>query len=181
VDLAGNNYNSRALSPSSASRNQRFTLFPALPKELRDQIWEDALPGPRFVEIGWKLWTEELEDGTVVDYCKCISNNDRPAMLHTCHDSREIALKVLRLSFTDDLNYPVYFDISRDTLVFHSFATLCLFLRNSGNPRPFQEGRIPIIALDLAASSMTDLEEIRLSTTAEDFFTSDVAPDFDQE
>jgi len=148
---------------------QRFTLFPALPTEIRDKIWKESLPGPRLIQVGWNLWTEELEDGSAIDYYKCISNSNAPAMLHTCHDSREIALKFFRLSFADDLKYPVYFDIQRDILVFHSLPTLCLFIRNGDNPHRFQEGCIPTIALDLPVSLFNDAE-LAMHWAAEDFF-----------
>jgi hypothetical protein len=139
------------------------------------------LPGPRLIQIGWKVWTEELGDGIIVDYCKCIASNDHPAMLHTCHESRMIALKVFRLSFADDLRYPVCYDITRDALVFHSVATFCLFVKSGGNSDDFEVGRIPIIALDLTALSLTDLYEMRVSATTKEFFRPGYAARFDEE
>jgi hypothetical protein len=94
---------------------------------------------------------EELEDGSLLKFDKCVTSELHPVLLHTCQVSREIALKTYRLSFMDDLRFPVYFDIKKDVLSFDGFDTLCDFLNLSDNLHSFPEGRIPTLVFDLDA------------------------------
>jgi hypothetical protein len=52
-------------APDCTSVCETFTLFPKLPIELRLKIWEEALPGPRIIEIHHddnRLYNFEGED-----------------------------------------------------------------------------------------------------------------------
>ncbi|KUJ24173.1 uncharacterized protein LY89DRAFT_713079 [Mollisia scopiformis] len=62
---------------------KEFTVFPKLPIELRLEIFGEAMPGPRVIEIMWA--NDHL-------YTDC----PIPALLHTCAESRNLALKTFK-------------------------------------------------------------------------------------
>ena len=100
------------LNPSFATRT--FLLFTSLPYELRAQIWQLALPGPRVIEIRNRAgYFENLHCTQIYSICRI------PVLLHTCRESREVALKYYALSFSIT-NFPpqIYVDFSVDTIYF---------------------------------------------------------------
>lgn len=75
---------SRAGSTFETLGATEFTLFPALPKELRELVWKESLPEERFVPI------------RIVSAEKCGANMGLlyspapvPAALHVCSESRQ--------------------------------------------------------------------------------------------
>ncbi|CAD6445786.1 0309963f-dce6-49f0-88c1-ae2e8a797d1f [Sclerotinia trifoliorum] len=102
-----------------------FILFNSLPKELQLTIWKLALQdvGPRTVKLRLCWWEYKVPTTGCRDYLGSILTARQkykakiPSLLHTCQDSREVALKVYKLSFAKLLqDRPVYFDIEKDTL-----------------------------------------------------------------
>jgi hypothetical protein len=87
-----------------------FTLFPRLATETRLTIWKMAIPGPRVITI------QEHNDATP-NFRLLAASYVIPAMLHTSRESREVALKVYELDFTDHLYIkPMYLDFSKDII-----------------------------------------------------------------
>lgn len=74
-----------ALPRVSHSPLDEFTLFPRLPPELRQAIWEVALPGPQTLAISGSD--------------KSICRPKVPNLLHVNLEARIIALKTYKLSF----------------------------------------------------------------------------------
>src|SRR5579871_5583498 len=68
--------------PFSQKKASIFALFPCLPLELREGIWEIASNEPQLVEGRY-------------DYRNGVwsSANVPPSVLYTCHESRRVALK----------------------------------------------------------------------------------------
>jgi hypothetical protein len=99
-----------------ASDNERcFTLFPKFPKELRLKIWKHSLPGPRIIQIDYNY-----NDGPgLIDHdhhVKCRAKC--PAMLHVNSEAREVAQKIYKPLFAQDLGHPVFFDLENDFAYF---------------------------------------------------------------
>ncbi|KAH8784373.1 hypothetical protein BGZ57DRAFT_925369 [Hyaloscypha finlandica] len=93
----------------------KFTLFPKLPPELRNKIWEFALPGPRKITI--ETWDCVIVHVKLQHRHRQQQNkSDIPVTLHVCRDSRAIALKHYSLAFSYRLLRAVYFDFEIDTL-----------------------------------------------------------------
>lgn len=91
-----------------------FTLFNQLPTELRHQIWEAALPGPRIIQIKEKLVRKTKDEDEILSL---LSNSKAPPMLYVCRDSQRVAQKFYVPSFTfADSDPKIYFDFSADTL-----------------------------------------------------------------
>lgn len=94
-----------------------FPFFPNLPRELRDKIWKQSLPGPRVVEIFPPLKNEN--GGGVYGQELDISPRSSAVFstLHVCWESREIALKYYQPEFHHVLGgRPIYFNFETDTL-----------------------------------------------------------------
>lgn len=94
-----------------------FTCFRKLPPELREKVWSLALPGPRVVQMRIKL--------TVAKYSKhqrgfhLKSTTLIPNMLHTCSESRTIALQHYELGMASHLSRGhTYIDFARDIIYF---------------------------------------------------------------
>ena len=68
----------KPIDPVESSRT--FHRFDQLPQELRNAIWELAVPGPRLVDINLGK-----KNGPITSCAP-------PAMLHVCHESRAILL-----------------------------------------------------------------------------------------
>ncbi|KAF4633297.1 hypothetical protein G7Y89_g4816 [Cudoniella acicularis] len=90
-----------------------FTLFPKLPTELCNVIWTFAMPGPRLVEVEIKTLNtkyylnEDPRPGAAQSFKKkgtfCgfkVADQSPPALLHTCHQSRLVALRYFQLCLT---------------------------------------------------------------------------------
>jgi hypothetical protein len=116
-----------------------FTLFNQLPSELRLQIWELALPGPRVMHIKERLVGktkvesqrrdsnfENLLPGCADDDMLSLrSDNILPSELFACRDFRQVALKFYVKSLALAKSTPeTYFDFDVDTMYlrFGTFA-----------------------------------------------------------
>ena len=109
-----------------------FEHFPQLPKEVQDMIWSAALPGPRIIHATEKIYNRATGRGYgELGVIKAWS--DIPAMLHVCHDAREIALKGYQLAFGSRFGYPTYFDPEKDIVLFPYLAAL-RWVRREGFP-----------------------------------------------
>jgi hypothetical protein len=104
--IAGVSFPATAVTPL-----QSFTLFPNLPFELRSEIWGYAAHGtdPRIIEVIISSMSFKPK-----------SHTSSPAVLSTCHESRESGLKVF-----DAVRYGVEFtgaliNWDRDTLYFNT-------------------------------------------------------------
>lgn len=64
-----------------------FTIFHKLPRELRQQIWRETLPGPRTVEV-------KCNKGNA-----CTSSAKIPTALHVSAEARAEAMRFYKLSF----------------------------------------------------------------------------------
>ncbi|CAG8960783.1 hypothetical protein HYFRA_00002320 [Hymenoscyphus fraxineus] len=114
-----------------------FPLFNNLPKELREQIWDLALPDPQVITITLVHDEETIAGsptekegtyGTVTRLVeKCHAIYDFPSLLLVNSEARERALRHYKLCFEDNFIYPIYFDATRDTLHLDSCNTLTAF------------------------------------------------------
>jgi hypothetical protein len=107
-----------------------FTIFNRLPIEVRLQIWEAALPGPRLVNIKEKRLRKTKRehiaetrpdlDPTAFppDNLLGVTSDSRaPSVLFACRESYSVASKVYVPSFGFATSIPeTYFDFQRDTL-----------------------------------------------------------------
>jgi hypothetical protein len=110
-----------------------FTLFPALPSELRLKIWGFAI-FPRTIGLERRYKQEKRRNSsdrpgtekTVSVFIGWMSADPPPITLSICHDSREEALKVYQLAFGSYQPYlrsyahmpRTYVNFSTDTLYF---------------------------------------------------------------
>ncbi|CZT50555.1 uncharacterized protein RSE6_11563 [Rhynchosporium secalis] len=109
-----------------------FTLFPALPPELRLMIWKFALPGPRVIALltreetttsnpnrntSWKFYD---------DFKSPASSN--PVLLHVNQESRALVLSNYQLTFDKLLCRPIYLDFAIDALFFPTVSQLRNFI-----------------------------------------------------
>lgn len=110
------------LAPPQIPSPQVFTLFPKLPSELQLMIWDHAAAGRGERHIIITSADEKLEsldthgDHHVLHKAQAVAVN-LPPLLHTCFQSRALALKHYTLSFETSLKHPVYFDYDKDKLV----------------------------------------------------------------
>jgi 2EXR family len=112
-----------------------FTLFQELPRELRDEIWDLALPDGRIISIVERqkprnIFSElrgctragigEVESDWIAD----VSLVATP-LLHVNRDGREAALRRYQLAL-DGLIFgqPIYIDFDRDTVLFTKYRAL---------------------------------------------------------
>lgn len=118
-----------------------FELFPHLPKELQLKIWSHSVPGPRIIETD--------------------SGAQQPhPILHTCHESRTEALRVLRLSlFTYQKEPYLAFrdDTARSFVQWNPATDILYFQRPSQSARAFvayicasDRQRVRYVAFDLS-------------------------------
>jgi hypothetical protein len=99
-----------------------FTLFPELPKELRDMIWRHAIPPPRIVAFNnTEVISAERQPFRVPVVSAEIKT---PAILHICRDSRELGLQFYKQAFKFELRKPIYFDFDRDLVQFKNCPAL---------------------------------------------------------
>jgi len=106
---------------TTTQQSKTFSLFSALPSELQDQIWSQAISSfpPRILELRKVLisfpnvpgpWTPRFASRTPI-----------PSLLHTCRASRSLALTrwTLALPYVYKLDPPVpaiFFDFSSDII-----------------------------------------------------------------
>ncbi|KAF7940548.1 uncharacterized protein EAE98_000675 [Botrytis deweyae] len=70
---------------------QKLPYFSKLPGKVRRQIWHFARPEARYIKIRESKWSAALYSDAPI-----------PALLHTCQESRKVALKWYDLSFARD-------------------------------------------------------------------------------
>ncbi|PMD45687.1 hypothetical protein L207DRAFT_617436 [Hyaloscypha variabilis F] len=104
-----------------------FHSFPKLPKELQLKIWKLLILGPRIIELKAVEVIEEVDEWSELSCERCIAQNDHPVLLHICSDSRYLAQQIYKLSFEDELKWPVYMDPDRDVLLFHDTRAIDVF------------------------------------------------------
>lgn len=93
------------------------TCFDSLPRELRDKIWQYALPNPRIVkaDVVDGLWKQTFDYDHEIDNPRYFYRI--PNLLHICRESREIALKFYQPLLTDPVGHPMFlFDPENDVL-----------------------------------------------------------------
>jgi hypothetical protein len=87
------------LSPTSHIPRS-FAHFQQLPGEIRVQIWQHALPGPRVVEIRAEAPEEATKRGRGGGRCGRVTSRCRvPTLLHVCREARGVALGRYTLTF----------------------------------------------------------------------------------
>jgi hypothetical protein len=103
------------ISTSSAQASASFTPFARLPTELRLKIWELNLPAPRLVPLHYT----PPSAGTNASLQGSTSPAPIPQNLHTCQESRYLALCHYRLSFALMQTPPkIFFSPCDDILYF---------------------------------------------------------------
>lgn len=106
-----------------------FVYFPQLPPELRLQIFEAALLGPRIITIARLNYNRPLK-GT----CANISNNATLKGLYfACRDSHAAMKRHYSLYFHDRIEHPIFFNPITDTLYFPDDGELRPFLTRHGD------------------------------------------------
>lgn len=106
---------SSTLSVAATSHDQ-FHPFPRLPLELRLQIWNLALPGPRVVQV---IEAKKRHMLTRQASYHWTSNSPSPILLRVCKESREEALRTYTAAFGRNENDGrVYVDFDKDTVFF---------------------------------------------------------------
>ncbi|EKD12723.1 uncharacterized protein L3040_006874 [Drepanopeziza brunnea f. sp. 'multigermtubi'] len=100
----------------SAREEPEFTVFKNLPLELRILIWKESIPEPNIVRINYKYHLR-IPDAKPDDFTVCY---EIPAILHTNQEARRAAESVYDKAFPKNLGRYVYFDWSRDVLVFRT-------------------------------------------------------------
>ncbi|RYP16293.1 hypothetical protein DL765_005199 [Monosporascus sp. GIB2] len=92
-------------NPLGVQSHAAFEFFPQLPAELRLEIWRLSC-SERVVEVVY----DSDED-------RCLTTSEPPAILHTCHESRNEGLRIFRKSFGTRSHGPrIYFCPELDTL-----------------------------------------------------------------
>lgn len=131
----------KALNKVSTTITSRFTKrflpFPRLPVELRLLIWQHAIPGPLVHEL-----YPSCPTSSPYNFKTRLQSNRRriPTLLHTCQESREVALTHYSLMSYDPLPVtepreavagimPFYFNPAVDTLFLNCVASIFLDVR----------------------------------------------------
>jgi hypothetical protein len=121
-------------NPNIPGPEDKFTLFPELPVELRLKIWSLALPVSRVITIvsdyssAPEFFDPDHPDRTRYKARACAK--PVPALLHCNSESRAVALKTYRLSFRSNLQKkPIYYDFRRDSLCMINVHVLQSFMR----------------------------------------------------
>lgn len=116
---------------------QTFHLFPKLPSELKDMIWNHALPRPRMITLSTTIadTPESLERGRGRGrgYATKTNVNAIPTgLLHACQHSREVAMARYTPALGKILGAPIFLDGERDTVFFAQQPT-----RGPANTTPY--------------------------------------------
>ena len=94
-----------------------FTLFDRLPLEIRLQIWEAALPGPRIIHL--EKWQASFDRSITFNVLEISSNTKAPSMLFANRESRLVASQCYIPSFAfEGSTTKTYFNFQMDTLYF---------------------------------------------------------------
>lgn len=131
------------ISSGSSSAEYEFMLFPKLPLELREKIWEEVESTRRIIFVS-------LAQDTGLT---ARAHSPVPALLHTSSESRRISLNSYKLLHG---NIPIHVDLSIDVLGFRKyqeFENFMLFTANKTKPRilPCSQGTVLTIS-DMASS-----------------------------
>ncbi|KAG4422839.1 hypothetical protein IFR04_004061 [Cadophora malorum] len=106
------------------------SCFSDLPTELKDSIWEYALPGTRIISI--------RNGHHVISIPYCIAMNTiestLSAMLQTCRESRSFVLARYQHCFKANLCRPILFSGDKDILHFHTLQAMDEFFTGSKEP-----------------------------------------------
>ena len=129
-----------------------FALFPALPKELRLQIWQYSLPPPNLLEFAFgyhQIPDLPLESDLHWDRMgprmwATRSGPTRPSLLEVNTEAREVALGSYETVSVCDQSSPnftiTHVDFSRDTILMSRFAWDCFHKSNAEEcPSPWTE------------------------------------------
>lgn len=87
-----------APNPDTSPPNDQFPLFTTLPTELRLNIWREALPGPRIVDVFFDvnihqaIYSRSKDDNWDGPHI-LRANQPPPTIMHACHESRAEALR----------------------------------------------------------------------------------------
>lgn len=86
--------------------DQVFTLFPNLPPELRNKIWNEHCTQyePQIID----LWATKDSTETKMRYG---THSQAPPILHTSREARSIGLKYYKLLFEEDIQGEIFRDI----------------------------------------------------------------------
>jgi hypothetical protein len=115
----------RVLSPNPHNPRNVFHNFEKLPTELRVRIWRLSIPIKRIVKIRDFTGFEQdlFPEGDRLRVLQKI-----PAVLHTNQESRTETMKYYTTPFSTRLKQPLYFNFSRDVLVFDGESSCWEFL-----------------------------------------------------
>ncbi|KAN0112465.1 hypothetical protein V8E51_005416 [Hyaloscypha variabilis] len=113
-----------------------FPLFPKLPPEIRNKIWELSMPEPRIVRIEHDprdMSTVELEEIKLEAGCnpwwraRAVAG-PVPVLLHVNKEARSFMGQYYKLFFGNQTQgRPIYFDAARDTLLLDSAKSIRAF------------------------------------------------------
>ncbi|KAG4436779.1 hypothetical protein IFR05_007754 [Cadophora sp. M221] len=132
-----------AVGSNSEATNKTFTPFPRLPVELRDKIWETAIPGPRLVTMRVQLQQQHdkpLNKLAESNKIRIATDADviPTALLHTNVESRNLALRHYEEAFDGiDGFRQIFFDFKRDILCLEGDRVLARFCDGDLNPCPY--------------------------------------------
>jgi hypothetical protein len=105
----------RIFNKKPTAATPEFRLFSKLPTELRLMIWEQALPGPRLVDVDFHFRNKLFSFGS--ELMSLTSTLPHPTLLSVCTESRAVAKNRYKLSFAAEAGKPkIYFDENVDTL-----------------------------------------------------------------
>lgn len=115
----------RVLSPNHHNPGTVFHKFEKLPTELRLRIWRLSIPIKRIVKIRDLTGFEQ----------DCFPEEDQlrvlqtiPAVFHTNQESRTETVKFYTTPLSTRLKQPLYFNLTRDVLVFDGESSCWKFL-----------------------------------------------------
>lgn len=153
-----------------------FALFPDLPLEIRNLIWEHAVPGPRLVEIRQRRlkktiaeWETENETGWFEDTPETFSVWERkyireepivgiespcciPNVLLACRESWKIASRYYHRAFASKGTFAqTYFNFDRDIL----------YIRHLNFGPDSSTKYVPLIGWALWNHPMIDVENLQ--------------------
>ena len=154
-----------------------FTSFPKLPAELQNQIWSDALPGPKVVTISLKHgYNRRGRPATQCHVSKAPIH--LLSILHTCYASRTVALKRYRVTFEKQLRRPIYFDFNNDVLHLSSYeAAMKFFGRASKFPQAADDQNLIQRLAVNGGRHFIKAEELPELTALRDLFLSEFTMD----
>lgn len=121
-----------------------FHPFPRLPLELREMIWVFALPGPQFITISTKSFSNlsntGFDDRLRVYYTEHEVDNDIiiqgasdtiKSLYLTCKESHATVNRCYCRILSDRLPHPVIFDPGIDSIYFSDCNAVKLFLQST--------------------------------------------------